>query len=121
MLTGRFTEVAHFKDNGIASRFPRFQAGAFEHNLSLVEKVQTIAAEKNCSPAQLAIGWVKGQSGREGMPTIIPIPGATTASRVKENAVVVELSEEEMKTIGDIVDSFEVAGGRYPDGAPTET
>jgi pyridoxine 4-dehydrogenase len=121
MLTGRFTEAAQFKDFGIISHFPRFQAEAMEHNLTLVKKVQDLAAEKKCSPAQLAIGWVKGQSGREGMPTIIPIPGATTAARVKENAAAVDLSEEEMKTIGDIVDSFEVAGGRYPEGAPTET
>lgn len=47
------------------------------------------------------------------MPEITPIPGATTVERVKENGVVVELSEEEMKDIDEILASFKVASDRY--------
>ncbi|KAK7426399.1 hypothetical protein QQZ08_007154 [Neonectria magnoliae] len=121
MLTGRFTDASQFKELGVVSHFPRFQAEALAHNLKLVGQAKVLAEKKGCTPAQLAIGWVHGLSNRDGLPTIIPIPGATTASRVEENAKVIALTEEEMKTIGDIVDSFEISGGRYPAGAPTDT
>lgn len=48
------------------------------------------------------------------MPTIIPIPGATTAERVKENAGAVKLTKEELGEIDAILKSHEVAGDRYP-------
>jgi pyridoxine 4-dehydrogenase len=121
MLTGRFNNSSEFQGQGIASSFPRFQPEAFEHNLKLVEQVKAVAEKKGITPAQLAINWVRGLSGREGLPTIIPTPGATTAARVEENAQHCPLSEEEMKTLDKIADEFEVSGGRYPDGAPMET
>ncbi|KAF4470324.1 pyridoxine 4-dehydrogenase [Fusarium albosuccineum] len=121
MLSGRFKDAADFKELGIVSILPRFQPEAFQHNLKLVQQVEAIAQKKGCTPAQLAIGWVRGLSNQPGLPTIIPIPGATTAARVEENAKGVELTQEEMKTIGDLVDSFEVSGGRYPAGIPMET
>ena len=109
------------KNLGIISFFPRFQKEALEHNLKLVNQVGAIAEKKGCTPAQLAIGWVRAQSNRPGLPTIIPIPGATTAARVEENSKFIQLSEEELKTIGDVMDNFEVAGDRYPAGLPTNT
>ncbi|KPM41596.1 hypothetical protein AK830_g4969 [Neonectria ditissima] len=121
MLTGRFTDASQFKELGVIAHFPRFQAEALQHNLKLVAQAKALAEKKGCTPAQLAIGWVRGLSNRNGLPTIIPIPGATTASRVEENAKVIELSEEEMKAIDDIVNSFEPSGGRYPAGLPTDT
>jgi pyridoxine 4-dehydrogenase len=80
-----------------------------------------VAEKKGITPAQLAIHWVRGLSGRKGLPTIIPAPGATTAARVEENAQHCQLSEEEMKTLEKIADEFEVSGGRYPEGMPMET
>ncbi|KAF7546202.1 hypothetical protein G7Z17_g8602 [Cylindrodendrum hubeiense] len=121
MLTGRFTEASQFKQLGMIGSFPRFQEEALTHNLKLVEQALAQAEKKGCTPAQLAIGWVRGISNRPGMPTIIPIPGATTTARVEENAKLVDLSEEEMKAIDEIVDNFEVSGTRYPKGAPVET
>lgn len=121
MLTGRFTDVSDVKALGMIAHFPRFQAEALEHNLKLVNQVKAQAEKKGCTPAQLALAWLRGLSNSPGLPAVIPIPGATTKARVEENAVVIELSEEEMKAINDIVHSFEVSGTRYPQGAPTET
>lgn len=72
-----------------------------------------MANKKKCTPAQLAIGWLLALSKRPDMPTIIPLPGATTAERVKENAGAVELDDQEMKEIDGILASFEVKGDRY--------
>lgn len=80
-----------------------------------------MAEKKGVTPAQLAINWVRSLNGREGLPTIIPAPGATTVVRVEENAQHCPLSEEEMKTLETIANDFEVSGGRYPDGMPMET
>lgn len=121
MLTGRFKDVSQVQGFGFISKFPRFEKAAFEHNLKLVEQVEALAKEKGCSPAQLAIGWVHSQSNRPGRPTIIPIPGATTAERVQENSKLIKLTEEEAKKIDTIVESFDVAGDRYPASVPKNT
>ncbi|UZP32704.1 hypothetical protein NXS19_000520 [Fusarium pseudograminearum] len=57
MLTGRFNNSSEFQGQGIASRFPRFQPEAFQHNLKLVEQVKAVAEKKGVTPAQLAINW----------------------------------------------------------------
>ncbi len=87
----------------------------------MVEQVEALAKKKGCTPAQLAIGWTRSLSKRPGMPVIIPIPGATTAERVQENSTIVDLTEEELNEIDATLAKFEVKGGRYPDGHPTET
>jgi pyridoxine 4-dehydrogenase len=48
---------------------------------------------------------------------IIPIPGATTDSRVTENAKVVTLSEEDLKKLESTLAKFTPAGDRYPEMA----
>ena len=55
------------------------------------------------------------------MPTIIPIPGATTASRVEENSKLVELTDEEMAEIDATLSKFTTVGERYPAHVPTNT
>lgn len=100
---------------------PRFQPENFQVNLELVRQLEAFAAQKGCTPAQLAIGWVLGIARRPGMPEIIPIPGATTAARVKENSTIVELTDEEMAELDAVLAKFTVAGGRYPDGAHMNT
>ena len=121
MLTGQIKSPADIPEGDFRHHFPRFQPGNFEVNLELVRQLETLAAKKGCKPSQLAVGWVLGIARRPGMPEIIPIPGATTAERVKENATVVELTDEEMKEIDAVLAKVEVAGGRYPEGAPTHT
>jgi len=50
---------------------------------------------------------------KPGMPTIIPIPGAGSAERVKENMTLVDLSKEDMAEIDRIISSFPQTGTRY--------
>lgn len=121
MLSGRFREAADFQSRGRIANFPRFQEQHWDHNMKLVHQVEALAKKKGCTPAQLAIGWVSGLSGRPGLPTIMPIPGATARSRVEENSTLISLTDEEAQGIREMVDSFEPAGGRYPEGAPTLT
>ena len=113
MLTGQIKSFDDIPDKDIRRQLPRFQPENFDVNLKLVKELETIAVKKSCTPAQLALGWVVALSEQPGMPTIIPIPGATTADRVKENSTVVELSAEEMKEIDEILSRAEIVGDRY--------
>lgn len=55
------------------------------------------------------------------MPTIIPIPGATTVARVEENSKQIDLTDEEMMRIDGTLAKFTPAGERYPVSIPTDT
>jgi aryl-alcohol dehydrogenase-like predicted oxidoreductase len=93
---------------------PRFQGENFKHNLQLVEKVREISKEKNCTPAQLALAWLLAQ-GED----IVPIPGTKRQERFDENlrAIDVELSDEDLRRIGEAAPLGYAAGTRYPQAA----
>ncbi len=114
MLTGKLNSPDDIKDALFHQfRFPRFQPGNFEANLRLVKQIVEIAEAKNCTPAQLAINWTRAVSRRPGMPTIVPIPGATTVERVNENSKIVDLTDEELARIDAVLADFTPTGDRY--------
>lgn len=121
MLTGQFKKLDDIPQNDLRRHMPRFQPDAFDINIKLAEQVEKLAANKGCTSSQLAIGWILALQRRPGMPTIIPIPGATTAERVRENSVVVDLSDDEMAEIDATLAKFEVQGGRYGAGFAVNT
>ncbi|SPO00947.1 probable pyridoxine 4-dehydrogenase [Cephalotrichum gorgonifer] len=116
MLTGQLKSFEDIPEGDFRRLLPRFQPENFQINLELVGQLQNLAAKKGCTPSQLAIGWVLALARRPGMPVIIPIPGATTAARAKENSVVVELTDAEMAEIDAVLAKFKVVGGRYAEG-----
>jgi pyridoxine 4-dehydrogenase len=121
MLTGQIRKFEDLPEDSAFRHFPRFQPGNFEINLQLVEQVEKMAEKKGCTPAQLAINWTRALSRRPGMPTIIPLPGATTAARVEENSKLIDLTDEEMAQIDEILAKFTPAGARYPPEGLTNT
>jgi pyridoxine 4-dehydrogenase len=114
VLTGQIRSPDDFPENDHRRMFPRFQPENFENNLKLVDGITAIAEKKGCPNGQVAIGWVLGLSKQPGMPEIIPIPGASKAERVRENAKVVELTAQEMNVINALLEKCEVKGDRYP-------
>ncbi|KAI1824879.1 putative aldo/keto reductase [Xylaria intraflava] len=121
MLTGQIKKAEDADPMIKAFKFPRFEGENFDKNMQLVHKVSELAAKKGCTPAQLAINWARALSKRPGMPTIIPIPGATTKARVDENSKLVDLTEDDLAQIDAILANFTVAGGRYHPMVPTNT
>lgn len=93
----------------------RFQDEAIAHNQKIVDALTSIAEKKHVTSAQIALAWVSSLG-----PNIIPIPGSSKASRVKENldAAKLKFTEEEMKEINDALAANPVKGGRYYDQAP---
>lgn len=113
MLTGAVRSPSDIPEGDMRKHLPRYQPGAFETNMKLVEEVEKIAKQKGCTPAQLAIGWTRSLSKKDGYPKIIPIPGATTEERVLENSKDVSLSSEELEQINTALNKCEVVGARY--------
>jgi aryl-alcohol dehydrogenase-like predicted oxidoreductase len=76
----------------------------------MVDRVEEIAKEKHCTPAQLALAWLLAQG-----PHIVPIPGTTNATRLRENldAAGLVLSAADLERIAEIAPSGVAAGERY--------
>ena len=113
-LTGAITSPDDFEEGDFRRNNPRFQGDNFARNLQLVKQVETLAAEKGCTPAQLALAWVLAQ-GQD----IAPIPGTRRRSRLDENigALDLQLGEDELASIDRIFPAEAVAGARYAPGA----
>ncbi|MXV17224.1 aldo/keto reductase [Hufsiella ginkgonis] len=109
-LSGAFSKPEDLTDNRMY--MPRFQGGNFYKNLELVEKVKTLAAEKGCTPAQLAIAWVLAQGD-----DVITIPGSKRIGHLEENlsSERVRLTLGELNDIEKIMPSGIVSGTRYPE------
>ncbi|KAK4132241.1 Aldo/keto reductase [Trichocladium antarcticum] len=113
MLTGQLRSPADIPPGDFRHLLPRFQPAVFETNLRLVREVERLAARRGCTPAQVAINWVLALGRRPGMPRIIPIPGASSPARVRENAVEVGLSAAEMEELEGILRVLGPVGTRY--------
>ncbi len=114
LLTSQISKAGDIDADDIRHHLPRFAPGALEANAKMGEQLRAVAERKGCTAAQVALAWVRGWSGREGVGEIVPIPGATTKERVEENAKAVVLSEEEWKEVEDVRKGAEVVGERYP-------
>src|SRR5919106_3141783 len=95
-LAGRFSSPDELDEGDFRRGGPRFTGGNLEANLRLAAKVKEIAAEKDVTPAQLAIAWVLAQ-GED----LVPIPGTKRRSYLEQNAgaVDVELSDDDLARI----------------------
>ena len=115
MLSGHIKSFEDIPEKDMRRNLPRFQPPNFENNMVLVKNLESLAQRKNCTSAQLALAWLIGVSKKDGMPKIIPIPGATTVAHAIENgkAGEIELNEEEMAEIDQVLATCEVAGDRY--------
>jgi aryl-alcohol dehydrogenase-like predicted oxidoreductase len=91
---------------------PRFQGDNFAKNMELVTRVETIAKEKKCQPAQLALAWVLAQGN-----DIVPIPGTKRRSYLEENvaAIVVKLTNDDLVRLDELMPQGAAAGPRYPE------
>lgn len=111
-LSGQIRSIDDLDADDWRRTNPRFAPGNFEKNLEMVEHLGELAAEKGCTPAQLALAWVLLQ-GRD----VVPIPGTTKPHRIDENAAAarVQLSADELSRIEKILPRELVAGTRYPE------
>lgn len=110
MLAGSIRTQADLAENDFRKGLPRFQPENLAANNAQIDLIEKIAADKQITPAQLALAWVLHQAD-----FIVPIPGTRKINRLDENvrALDVVLSAEELKHISAVITPDQVAGKRY--------
>jgi len=111
-LTGKIQKPEDLPEDDYRRTTPRFQGENFQRNLEIVKRVEEIAREKHCTPAQLALAWVIAQ-GNE----IVPIPGTKRRKYLQENvgALDVDLTSKDLERIEEVAPKDSFAGSRYPE------
>lgn len=109
-LTGTIDDKTAFAANDHRNNNPYLSADNRKANAPVVEAVRKLAAEKNATPAQVALAWLLGRK-----PWIVPIPGTTKLSRVEENigATRLDFGADDMADIDAVFGAISVHGDRY--------
>ncbi len=108
-LTGTINSTDDLAEGDWRRGVPRFQQlGA---NRRIVEAVRELAAEREVTPAQVALAWVLAQ-GED----IVPIPGTTKPHRAEENVAALDLvlAREELSRLDAAAPPGAAVGERYP-------
>ena len=106
-LTGRYGKGQQFDPKtDYRAAMPQFTNEAMEQNAALLNLLDTMAAEKNASPAQISMAWMLCKK-----PWIVPIPGTRREERMSENAgaAAVKLSADEVEALDSALDRMELS------------
>jgi aryl-alcohol dehydrogenase-like predicted oxidoreductase len=109
-LTGAMGKDTRLAENDFRNNIPRFQPEAMEKNQAFVDLLARVAAEKDATPAQIALAWLLAQR-----PYIVPIPGTTKLHRLDENigAAHVTLTPDDLGKIDSVASLIQPAGERF--------
>ena len=110
VLTGKIKSLDDLDEDDWRRNNPRFKDGNLQKNMSIVEKIEAVAAAKSVSPAQLAIAWVLAQGD-----DIVSIPGTKRRKYLEENlsALEVELSNDDLAELNEAAPVGAAVGERY--------
>jgi aryl-alcohol dehydrogenase-like predicted oxidoreductase len=108
-LTAKIDPAMAFDTSDVRSWFPRFTPDARKANQPIVDLLSHVAAQKNATPAQIALAWLLAQK-----PWIVPIPGTRKLERLDENlgAVAIELTSDDLREIDTTISRIKVQGAR---------
>ena len=111
LLTGSVHGKADLPEGDRRLQLPRFQGENLDRNVQIVARIEAIAKQKCCTPAQLVLAWLLAQGD-----DLVAIPGTKRKQRVDENlaALDVKLSREDLETIAAAAPIGAAAGTRYP-------
>lgn len=109
-LTGKIDASTQFAEGDIRNTLPRYTEDARVANQALLDLLNQFAERHDATTAQIALAWVLAQK-----PWIVPIPGTTKISRLKENngAAAIDLSADELREIEAASTQIQVVGTRY--------
>jgi aryl-alcohol dehydrogenase-like predicted oxidoreductase len=109
-LAGQRTRAEDYPAGDYRREQPRFQAGNYEANAVLVDKLAGVARRLGATPGQVALAWLLGQG-----PDIVPIFGTTRRVRLRENlgALQVGLAACDQFLLDQVFAPGNVAGERY--------
>ena len=107
-LTGSVRSVDDLAADDFRRTVPLFDEANLDANLALVDVVRAIAAERGCTPGQVALAWLQAQGD-----DVVAIPGTKRRKYLEENvaALDVELDDAELARL----DSLHATGNRSAD------
>lgn len=117
-LTGNIDKHSTFDSSDFRNIVPRFTPDNLDANQVMVHLIKKVAADKNATPAQIALAWLLAQK-----PWIVPIPGTRKLERLDENlgAVNIELTPEELNDLNTEISKITIVGDRYPEAQEKRT
>ncbi|WP_290701105.1 aldo/keto reductase [Amphritea sp.] len=109
-LTGKLRDIYALTEKDLRRDMPRFEVDNYARNLLLLDSIEEVAEQENCTLAQLALAWVLAQGEH-----VIAIPGTTNLNHLKENfsAKDVFLSADVIARLDKIINQDTVVGARY--------
>lgn len=101
---------ADYAEGDIRAAMPRFVEPQLSHNLKVFERFRALAAEADCTPAQLSLAWVLARD-----PGIVPIPGTRSIAHLEEDlgALDVTLTPETIAAVDSLFRPGAIQGARY--------
>jgi aryl-alcohol dehydrogenase-like predicted oxidoreductase len=114
-LAGEFSSLEELPADDLRHASPRLRDGNLERNLRLVTWLREFAAERDITPAQVALAWILSRG-----PNVVPIPGMANPRFVEENveAAAVRLSEDDLERLSEAFPFGVAAGDRLIEGDP---
>lgn len=111
-LTGAIDAKTRFAEGDIRQAESRFSPENLAHNLALVTLINSWAARKQATPAQISLAWLLAQR-----PWIVPIPGTTQMAHMQDNlgAANIRFTTAESAELNQAVAAIRVQGARLPD------
>ena len=113
LISGHWSADRSIAASDFRQHSPRFSGRNLEHNLSLVDRVSSVADQKGATVAQVAIAWVLARGD-----DVVALVGARRRDRLEEalDALVVELDGDDLGALEEAVPADAAAGERYPEG-----
>jgi len=110
LISGHWDPSRQLAANDFRNHSPRFSGDNLAHNLSLIEVLRSVAADKQATPAQVAIAWVLAQGS-----DIVPLVGARRPERLAESlgALKLVLTTQDLARIEAAIPANAAAGDRY--------
>lgn len=109
-LAGDLRDIGGLEPKDIRHNMPRFSADHFPKNLELLDEYQRLARDAGCTPAQLALAWVRSRGD-----VIVPIPGSRVVEHMRENlaAEPIRLDAGTLARLDGLINQTTVSGPRY--------
>lgn len=116
-LTGKVGDATTLVDGDIRKGMPRFQANTMQQNQKLLNVLQRLSDELNCTLGQISLAWLLHQGEH-----ILPIPGTTQVTHLTENmhAAQVQLNHAQLDELNTVFAHQHIAGPRYPGATQLE-
>ena len=109
-LGGELRDVTTLDAKDLRRSMPRFEPSNYAANLQRLAGFEALAAERGCTPAQLALAWVLARGEH-----VVAIPGTTKIAHLRDNAGAadVELDAATMARLDMLINRHTIVGNRY--------